>query len=93
MLVVLRILIEVKEMVEFLQSKFSASVQPIYIIKELEAKDLLEKRELSRLKVFKTVDGSNLLKVVVFKPTNHKSRKEEANTNGKVTEIAHRNFF
>ena len=93
MLVVLRILIEVKEMVELLQSKFSASVQPIYIIKELEAKDLLEKRELSRLKVFKTVDGSNLLKVVVFKPTNHKSCKEEANTNGKVTEIAHRNFF
>ena len=93
MLVVLRILTEVKEMVEFLQSKFSASVQPIYIIKELEANDLLEKRELSRLKVSKTVDGLRLLKVVVFKPTNHKSFKEEANTNEKVTEIAHRNFF
>ena len=33
-------LIEVKEMVEFLQSKFSASVPPIYIMKEVEEKDL-----------------------------------------------------
>lgn len=46
-------LIEVKGMVEFLQSQFSTSVWPIHIIKELEEKDLLEKRELSWLRVFK----------------------------------------
>ena len=61
-------LIEVKEMVEFLQSKFSPSVQPIYIIKGLEEKNLLEKKELSRLKVFKTVDGSSLFQVISFTP-------------------------
>ena len=33
-------LIEVKEMVKFLESKFSASVPWIYIMKEVEEKDL-----------------------------------------------------
>ena len=61
-------LIEVKEMVEFLQSTFSVRVQPIYIIKELEEKDLLEKRKLSRLNVFKTVYGSSLFQMIVFVP-------------------------
>ena len=40
-------------MVEFLQSQFSTSVWPIHIIKEFEEKYLLEKRELSWLRVFK----------------------------------------
>lgn len=62
-IVVCEFSIEVIEMVEFFQSKFSVSVWPIYNIKKLW-ENLLEKRELSQLKVFKTSDGSSLLRVI-----------------------------
>ena len=80
-------LIEVKEMVEFLQSKFSPSVQPIYIIKGLEEKNLLEKKELSRLKVFKTVDGSSLFQVISFTP--NPQTLIFVTLAGKIMEVAH----
>ena len=62
-IVVCEFSIQVKEMVEFFQSKFSVRVWPIYNIKKLW-ENLLEKRELSQLKVFKTSDGSSLLQVI-----------------------------
>ena len=54
-------------MVEFLQSRFSETAQPIYIFNKLKENDLLEKRELSLLKDFKT-SGSSLFQVIVLTP-------------------------
>lgn len=54
-------------MVELLQSRFSETAQPIYIFKKLKENDLLEKRELSLLKDFKT-SGSSLFQVIVLTP-------------------------
>ena len=54
-------------MVELLQSRFSETAQPIYIFNKLKENDLLEKRELSLLKDFKT-SGSSLFQVIVLTP-------------------------
>ena len=54
-------------MVELLQSRFSETAKPIYIFNKLKENDLLEKRELSLLKDFKT-SGSSLFQVIVLTP-------------------------
>ena len=55
-------------MVTCLKLKFGEKVSPSYSIKQIDESDLLEKRQLNKLKVFKTIDDSSLFQVVIFNP-------------------------
>ena len=61
-------------MVSFLKSKFSNNENPHYIIKEIKEGYLEIKRDIAKRKIYKWVDGSAKLQVIVFK-TNFDSFK------------------
>lgn len=58
----------VDEMVDMLKRKFGDNESPKYVFKLISEKKILEKRELSKLKVYPTIKGSNKFQVMVFKP-------------------------
>ena len=55
------------DMVEFLQEQFCSNKNPVYIIKEIEEKDLLVIRKASKFERYKTINGFSLFQVVAFK--------------------------
>eukprot|EP00794_Sanderia_malayensis_P020851 gene20851-22896_t len=56
------------EMVERLNEKFYENKSPCYFFKEIHRKKLEQERSNSKLKSYKTIDGSTLFQVIVFHP-------------------------
>lgn len=59
---------DVNDMVAMLREKFESKESPKYVCKVISENTVLEQRELSKLKVFPTINGSKKFQVMVFKP-------------------------